>query len=63
MGRPQARPQVSVDIGLLKNLVEMGFSEQRGKRALGYFRNNLELAIEHMMNHEESQDDDILGPV
>jgi len=27
MGRPQARPQVSVDIGLLKNLVEMGFSE------------------------------------
>jgi len=40
----------------------MGFSEARSKRALVFFRNNLENAIEHIMNYPEERDNEILGP-
>jgi uncharacterized UBP type Zn finger protein len=53
---------VVVNPHLVKNLVEMGFPENRAKRALKFFRNNLENAMEHIMNTEEEQDDLVFGP-
>ena len=43
-------------------MVEMGFPESRCRRALRYFRNDFEAAIQHVVSTTESQDDDILGP-
>ena len=47
---------------MVKNLVEMGFPEARSKRVLKHFVNNFESTMAHMLNNEDSRDNDILGP-
>lgn len=43
-------------------MVEMGFPEQRCRRALKYFKNDFEAAIQHVVSTTDAQDDIILGP-
>lgn len=40
----------------------MGFPEARSKRVLKHFVNNFESTMAHMLNNEDSRDNDILGP-
>ena len=47
---------------MVKNLVEMGVPEARSKRVLKHFVNNFESTMAHMLNNEDSRDNDILGP-
>ena len=47
---------------MVKNLVEMGFPEARSKRVLNHFVNIFESTMAHMLNNEDSRDNDILGP-
>lgn len=35
---------------LVQNLVEMGFPEDRVKRVLKHFRNNFDMAMDHLIN-------------
>lgn len=56
------RPQVQVDTNLLATMTEMGFPEQRSRRALRYFNNDVETAIQHVMSVPEAQDDSLFGP-
>jgi len=41
---------------LVKNFVEMGFTEARSKKALVFFKNNFESAMAYMLNNDESRD-------
>jgi|688.fasta_scaffold553763_3 uncharacterized UBP type Zn finger protein len=47
---------------MVKNLVEMGFPEARSTRVLKHFVNNFESTMAHMLNNDDSRDNDILGP-
>ena len=40
----------------------MGFPENRCKRALKHFNNNLEIALQHVMSTDETDDDRLFGP-
>jgi len=42
VSQPSAAPEIQPDETLLKNLVELGFSEARSKRALKHFLNSFE---------------------
>ena len=43
-------------------MTEMGFPEDRCKRALKHFNNNIEVALQHVMTTEDIDDDRLLGP-
>jgi len=51
-----------VDEEHLRSMVEMGFPEARCRRALKFFHNDFEQAIQHVCNTTEAQDTSILGP-
>ena len=59
---PLQRPSVQVNAEHLKTMTEMGFPEDRCKRALKYFSNNIEIALQHVMSTDELEDDRVLGP-
>ena len=59
---PRPRRRVVVDAAHLKTMTEMGFPEDRCKRALKAFNNNIEVALQHVMTTDELDDDRILGP-
>jgi len=58
-GGPQ--PDVQPDPEKVKTLVEMGFTESKSKRALKRCRNNLNMAMEQILNtpEEESEDEEM----
>ena len=42
-------------------MVEMGFPENRCRRALKHFSNDLEASIQHVCSTTDGQDDQIFG--
>lgn len=38
----------------VKNLVEMGFAEDKVKKVLKHFKNNFEMAMDHLINADPS---------
>jgi len=44
------RQRVEINQQALTSCLEMGFEEERSRRVLLHFRNNMERAIDHMMN-------------
>jgi uncharacterized UBP type Zn finger protein len=56
-------PTQEVSPQMVAELVSMGFNEDRSRRALKYFRNNLSLATEHLINTPPELDDSVLGPI
>lgn len=63
MQRRQERArEVVVNQEHLQNMIEMGFPENRCRRALRYFNNDFEAAIQHVVSTTDAQDDSILGP-
>ena len=59
---PPPRRNVIVNQEHLKTMTEMGFPENRCKRALKHFNNNLEIALQHVMSTDEPDDDRLFGP-
>lgn len=68
MGRPagshsQPRPpRPPVNPEMLNELKSMGFDEERSRRALKFFRNNISAATDHLLSIEPEMDDLIFGP-
>jgi uncharacterized UBP type Zn finger protein len=54
------RANAQPDIGLTKNLVDMGFSEDQAKRALTISNNNLNAAADLILSNENL--DDLMNP-
>lgn len=54
------RANVQVDLGMIKNLVDMGFSEDQAKRALTITNNNLNAAADLILSNENL--DDLMNP-
>lgn len=47
---------------MVRDLVAMGFPEARAKRALKNFRNNMNVATDHLLSTTEDMDDQVFGP-
>lgn len=52
----QQRQPLVANPNHVNNLVSMGFEEQRVKRVLVRFRNNLSQATEHLLNGSDDED-------
>ncbi len=46
---------------MVRELVSMGFPEQRSKKVLKLLKNNIDSATEHLCSYTEDMDDQILG--
>lgn len=45
----------------IKNLAEMGFPEERAKKALVHFKNNFNLAMDYLINNDPVMDVNLRG--